>query len=95
MAYEEKRVVTDTPDVVETAPDTEVVNTTPDTVVDTTPNTVVERRPAVTRTVVNNDDPVGNAYAASQMIQTIVWSVVVLVLLGVALWALHVYAGLF
>jgi hypothetical protein len=88
MTYEEKRVVTD-------APDTEVVDTTPDTVVDTTPNTVVERRPAVTRTVVNNDDPVGNAYAASQMIQTIVWSVVVLVLLAVALWALHVYAGLF
>ena len=45
--------------------------------------------------VVANDDPVGNAFAASQLIQTIVWSVVVLVLLVVALWALHVYAGLF
>lgn len=89
MTYEERRVVTDSPDTVET------VNTAPDTVVETTPNTVVERRPAVQRTVVANDDPVGNAYAASQMIQTIVWSVVVLVLLGVALWALHVYAGLF
>jgi hypothetical protein len=90
MTYEERRVVTDSPDTVET------VDTAPDaTVVDTTPNTVVERRPAVTRTVVNSDDPVGNAYAASQMIQTIVWSIVVLVLLAVALWALHVYAGLF
>ena len=87
MTYEEKRVVTDAPDTVETAPATDVVNTTPET--------VVERRPATTRTIVNNDDPVGNAYAASQMIQTIVWSVVVLVLLAVALWALHVYAGLF
>jgi hypothetical protein len=45
--------------------------------------------------VVADDDPVGNAYAASTMIQTIVWSIVVLVLLAVALWALHVYAGLF
>jgi hypothetical protein len=87
MTYEERRVVTDTPETVNTVPNTEVVQTTP--------NTVVEQRPAVTRTVVANDDPVGNAYAASQMIQTIVWSVVVLVLLGVALWALHVYAGLF
>ncbi len=88
MTYEERRVVTD-------APETDVVETAPDTVVDTTPDTVVERRPATTRTVVNNDDPVGNAYAASQMIQTIVWSVVVLVLLAVALWALHVYTNLF
>jgi hypothetical protein len=90
MTYEEKRVVTDAPDTVET------VDTAPDTeVVETRPNTVVERRPASTRTIVANDDPVGNAYAASQMIQTIVWSIVVLVLLAVALWALHVYAGLF
>jgi hypothetical protein len=74
----------------------ETVNTAPNTeVVETTPNTVIERRPTTTRTVVANDDPVGNAYAASQMIQTIVWSVVVLVLLAVLLWALHVYAGLF
>ncbi len=58
------------------------------------PATVVERRPTQTR-IVQNDDPVGNAYAASQMIQTIVWSVVVLVLLVVALLALHVYAHLF
>jgi hypothetical protein len=48
----------------------------------------------VTRTVVT-DDPVANTYAATQMIQTIVWAVVVLVLLIVGLWALHVYAGLF
>jgi len=56
-------------------------------------DTVVERRP--TERVVVSDDPVGNAYAASQLIQTIVWSVVVLVLLVVALWALHVYVHLF
>lgn len=62
--------------------------------VNTVPQTVVERAPA-TRTIVNNDDPVANAYAASQLIQTIVWSIVVLVLLIVALWALHVYAHLF
>jgi len=86
MTYEERRVVTDSPDVVETTPATsEVVET---------PGTVVEQHP-VRRTVVANDDPVGNAWAASQLIQTIVWSVVVLVLLVVALWALHVYAGLF
>jgi len=87
MTYEERRVVTDSPDVVNTTPvQREVVETTPDT--------VVEQRP-VTRTVVNNSDPVGNAFAASQMIQTIVWSVVVLVFLVVALWALHVYLGFF
>jgi hypothetical protein len=67
-----------------------VVETTP---VVEQPSTVVETRPTY-RTVVH-DDPVGNAYAASQLIQTIVWSVVVLVLLVVALWALHVYAHLF
>jgi hypothetical protein len=90
MAYEERRVVSDAPatvETVDTAPATEVVQTA-------APQTVVERRPAVNRTVVA-DDPVGNAFAASQMIQTIVWSVVVLVLLVVALWALHAYAGLF
>jgi hypothetical protein len=56
-------------------------------------NTVVEPR-TVQRTVIT-DDPVGNAYAASHLIETIVFSVVVLVLLVVALVALHVYAGLF
>lgn len=85
MPYEERKVVTSDPvDTADTAPATsEVVR----------PDTVVERRP-VNRTVVS-DDPVGNAYAASQLIQTIVWSVVVLVLLVVALLALHVYAHLF
>lgn len=86
MTYEERRVVTDDADVVERPVRREVVDDTPDT--------VVERRPT-RRTVVANDDPVGNAFAASQLIQTIVWSVVVIVLLIVALWALHVYAGLF
>jgi len=88
MTYEERRVVT--PDTVETtdaAPSGPVVERA------TVPDTVVERRPP-TRTVVS-DDPVGNAVAASQLIQTIVWSVVVLVLLVVALLALHVYAHLF
>jgi hypothetical protein len=88
MTYEERRVVSDSPDVVDAAPVQQEV-------VQTTPNTVVEQRPAVRRTVVQDSDPVGNAFAASQLIQTIVWSVVVLVLLIVALWALHVYAGLF
>lgn len=68
-----------------------VVTDEPVNTVRTEPATVVEQRP---RTVVS-EDPVGNAYAASQLIQTIVWSVVVLVLLVVALWALHVYAHLF
>lgn len=88
MTYEERRVVApDTVEAVETAP----VETVTERV--TAPRTVVERAPA-TRTVVT-DDPVANAYAASQLIQTIVFSVVVLVLLIVALWALHVYAHLF
>lgn len=79
MPYEERRVVTDD--------DTVPVERT----VRTEPANVVERRP----TTVVTDDPMGNAYAASQLIQTIIWSIVVLVLLIVALWALHVYAGLF
>jgi len=93
MAYEEQRVVTD--DGV--APGDEVVMTDPAPAtterVVRQPQTVVEQVPS-RRTIVQNDDPVGNAYAASQLIQTVVWSVVVLVLLVVALWALHVYAGL-
>lgn len=85
MAYEERTVTSD--DTVDTVPaDREVVERVPS-------QTVVERRTAP-RTVVT-EDPVGNAYAASQMIQTIVWAIVVLVLLVVALWALHVYAHLF
>jgi hypothetical protein len=80
MAYEERRVVTDDPVAAE-----------PVETVRTEPTTVVEDRP---RTVIR-EDPVGNAMAASQLIQTIVWSVVVLVLLVVALLALHVYAHLF
>lgn len=87
MTYEERRVVTDSPDVVETTPATSDV-------VETTPDTVVEQRP-IRRTVVPGEDPVGSAWAASQLIQTIVWSIVVLVLLVVALWLLHVYLGLF
>jgi hypothetical protein len=79
MAYEERQVVTDEP-----VEETTVVE-------QREPTTVVEQRP---RTVVS-EDPVGNALAASTLIQTIVWSVVVLVLLVVALLALHVYAHLF
>jgi hypothetical protein len=88
MAYEERKVVTSDP-----VDSGETVDTVPATTEVVRPDTVVERRP-VPRTVIS-DDPVGNAYAASQLIQTIVWSVVVLVLLIVALVALHVYAGLF
>jgi len=76
-------------------PDQTVVQQTPpETVVQQTPpTTVVEQTPVAHRTYVQNDDPVGNAFAASQMIQTIVWAVVVLVLLAIAIWALHTYAG--
>ena len=83
MTYDDRPVVRETP--VETVPTTERVVREP--------TTVVEERVPVRRTVA--DDPVGNAYAASQLITTIVWAVVVIVLLIVALWALHVYAGLF
>lgn len=107
MAYEERRVVTDgtEPAVVEDAATTEpvVTNTVPaDGVVServvrqpaVEPATVVQRR-TPTRVIETADDPLGNVYAASQLIQTIVWSVVVIVLLVVALLALHVYAHLF
>ena len=60
------------------------------------PATVVEQVPS--REPWSRTIQFGNAYAASQMIQTIVWEVVVLVLLVllvVALWSLHVYAGWF
>jgi hypothetical protein len=90
MAYGERRIVesdTTTTDPVETAE--------PATTVETVRRepTVVERRPRTT--YVATDDPVTNAFAASQLIQTIVWSIVVLVLLVVVLLALHVYAHLF
>jgi len=106
MAYEERRVVTDAaePAVVESpAAEPVATNTVPaDGVVServvrepaVEPTTVVQRR-APTRIIETADDPVGNVYAASQLIQTIVWSVVVIVLLVVALLALHVYAHLF
>jgi cell division protein FtsX len=85
MTYEERRVVTsDADDSVETVP-TEVTTTEPET--------VVERRP-IRRTVVS-EDAVGSSFAASQLIQTVVWSVVVLVLLIVVLVILHVYLGVF
>jgi len=87
MTYEERRVVSDSPSEVTTTPVQREV-------VETPPQTVVEQRP-VTRTVVSDGDPVASAWAASHLIQTIVWSVVVLVLLVVLLWALHVYLGLF
>ena len=92
MAYEERQVVTDAPVATDQVVERDAVVQPAEPVV--APSTVVERRPVQTR-IVNNDDPVGNAYAASQLIQTIVWSVVVLVLLVVALLALHVYAHLF
>ena len=86
MTYEERRVVTEPAETETVAPARERVVREP--------QTVVEERAPVRQTVVQ-DDPVGNAYAASQLIGTIVWAIVVLVLLIVALWALHVYAGLF
>jgi len=91
MAYEERQVVTsDTVDPAVAPANGEVVES--QRVVQPA-DTVIERRP-VTR-IVQSDDPIGNVYAASQLIQTIVWSVVVLVLLVVVLLALHVYAHLF
>jgi hypothetical protein len=46
--------------------------------------------------VVRTDDDAGSAaVGAASLIQTIVWSIVVLVLLAVALYALHVYVHLF
>jgi hypothetical protein len=86
MAYEERQVVTS--DSVDPAVENRVVERAAPV-----EQTVVERRP--TTRYIQNDDPIGNVYAASQLIQTIIWSVVVLVLLVVALLALHVYAHLF
>jgi hypothetical protein len=46
--------------------------------------------------VVRTDNNAGSAAeGAASLIQTIVWSIVVLVLLAVALYALHVYVHLF
>jgi len=47
------------------------------------------------RIVTTGDDAGSAAVGASTLIQTSVWSIVVLVLLGVGLYALHVYAHLF
>ena len=48
------------------------------------------------RRIVHTDDDAGSAATgAASLIQTIVWSIVVLVLLAVGLWALHVYLHLF
>lgn len=47
------------------------------------------------RIVRTDSDGAAAAVGAATLIQTIVWSVVVLVLLGVGLYALHVYLGLF
>jgi hypothetical protein len=45
--------------------------------------------------VQTSGDAGGAAAGAASLIQVIVWSIVVLVLLAVGLWALHVYLGLF
>jgi hypothetical protein len=47
------------------------------------------------RIVHTDSDAAGTAVGASALIQTIVWAIVVLVLLGVGLYALHVYAHMF
>ncbi len=48
------------------------------------------------RRIVETDSDGGSAAAgAATLIQTIVWCVVVLVLLGVGLYALHVYLHMF
>lgn len=43
----------------------------------------------------SDSDAAGAAVGASSLIGTIVWAIVVLVLLGVGLYALHVYLGWF
>lgn len=67
------------------------------------PETVITEEPAVaqrthrvlteepTTTYVQRSNPIGNAFAASSLIQTIVWAVVVLVLLVVAILVLVHY----
>lgn len=46
--------------------------------------------------IVHTDEDAGSAATgAANLIGTIVWAIVVLVLLVVALWALHVYLHLF
>lgn len=47
------------------------------------------------RRVYSDDNAASTAIGASSLIWTIVWSIVVLVLLGVGLYALHVYTHLF
>lgn len=47
------------------------------------------------RIVETDDNGAGAAVGAASLIQTIVWAVVVLVLLGVGLYLLHVYLHLF
>lgn len=47
------------------------------------------------RIVRTDDGAVSAAVGASTLIQTIVWAIVVLVLLGVGLYAIHVYLRLF
>lgn len=43
----------------------------------------------------DNDGGAGAAVGAASLIQTIVWAIVVLVLLGIGIYALHHYLGLF
>jgi len=47
------------------------------------------------RIVRTDDDAAGTAVGAATLIQTIVWAVVVLVLLGIGIYALHHYGILF
>lgn len=57
--------------------------------VDVTPDQQLRMRTPIV------EDPVGNAWAASKLIETIVWSIVVLVFLVVGLIAIHTYLHLF
>jgi hypothetical protein len=93
LSVEERRVVTSEP-VDITGVGNAADGVPGDTIVERRAvETVVEERPR-TRTVVT-DDPLSNSYAASNLIQTIVFAVVVLVLLVVLLMLLHLYLGLF
>lgn len=83
MPIEERReIVTDD----QADPDPTVVRH--DTVVEQRPRRVVEEP---STTYVRSSDPVGNSMAATSLIQTVVWSVVVIVILVIGILVLLHY----
>jgi hypothetical protein len=82
MTYERREYIKDDANPTTTTTETEIEEQ-PNTVVGRTPQRVVTRETPTT--YVHHRDSVGNAFAASQLIQTIVWSAVVLVLLAIGI----------